>query len=32
MHYSVAYILVKGTIAITGIGDNAYARNADERN
>ena len=32
MHYSVPYILVKGTITITGIGDNAYARNADERN
>ena len=27
-----AYILVKGTIAITGVGDDAAARRADERN
>ena len=30
--YSDAYILVKGKIAITGAGDNAAARQADERN
>ena len=30
--YSDAYILVKGTIAIAGAGDNAAARQADERN
>ena len=29
--YSDAYILVKGTIAITGAGDDAAARQADER-
>ena len=29
--YSDAYILVKGKIAITGAGDNAAARQADER-
>ena len=29
--YSDAYILVKGNIAITGAGDNAAARQADER-
>ena len=29
--YSDAYILVKGNIAITGGGDNAAARQADER-
>ena len=29
--YSNAYILVKGTITITGFGDNAAARKADER-
>ena len=29
--YSDAYILVKGKIAITGAGDNAVARQADER-
>ena len=29
--YSDAYILVKGTITITGAGDNAAARKADER-
>ena len=28
--YSVAYILVKGKIAIFGAGDNAAARKADE--
>ena len=27
-----AYILVKGTITITGTGDDAAARQADERN
>ena len=27
-----AYILVKGTITITGAGDDAAARRADERN
>ena len=26
-----SYILVKGTITVTGAGDNADARNADER-
>ena len=31
-HYSDAYILVEGSIAITGAGDNAEARQADERN
>ena len=30
--YADAYILVKGTITITGAGDNAAARRADERN
>ena len=30
--YSDAYILIKGRIAITGIGDDAAARQADERN
>ena len=30
--YSDAYILAKGTIIITGDGDNAAARQADERN
>ena len=30
--YSDAYILVKGTITITGAGDDAAARQADERN
>ena len=30
--YSDAYILVKGKITITGAGDNAAARQADERN
>ena len=30
--YSDAYILVKGTIAITGAGDNDGVRRADERN
>ena len=29
---SDAYILVKGTITITGVGDDAAARQADERN
>ena len=29
--YGDAYILVKGTITITGLGDNAAARHADER-
>ena len=29
--YSDTYILVKGTIKITGAGDNAAARQADER-
>ena len=29
--YSDAYILVKGTVAITGAGANAAARQADER-
>ena len=29
--YSNAYILVKGTITIAGAGDNAAARQADER-
>ena len=29
--YSDAYILVKGTITITGAGDNAAAKQADER-
>ena len=29
--YSEAYILVKGKITITGAGDNALARQADER-
>ena len=29
--YSVAYILVKGKIAITGPGDDAAARQVDER-
>ena len=30
--YTDPYILVKGTIAITGAGDAAAARRADERN
>ena len=30
--YADAYILVKGTIIITGAGDDAAARQADERN
>ena len=30
--YADAYILVKGSITITGAGDNAAARRADERN
>ena len=30
--YSDAYILVKGTITITGAGSDAAARNTDERN
>ena len=30
--YSDAYILVKGTITITGEGNNAVARQVDERN
>ena len=30
--YVDAYILVKGSITITGAGDNAAARRADERN
>ena len=30
--YSNAYMLVKGTIAITGLGADAPARQADERN
>ena len=30
--YSDAYILVKGTITITGAGDNTAARQTDERN
>ena len=30
--YADAYILVKGEITITGRGDNADARHADERN
>ena len=30
--YGDAYILVKGTITITGAGDNAAAKQADERN
>ena len=30
-NYSDAYILVKGTITITGAGDDAAARQADER-
>ena len=29
--YADSYILVKGTIAITGAGGNAHARNADKR-
>ena len=29
--YSDAYIFVKGTITIAGAGDNAAARQADER-
>ena len=29
--YGDAYILVKGKITITGAGDNAVARHADER-
>ena len=29
--YADAYILVKGTITITGAGDDAAARRADER-
>ena len=30
--YADAYIVVKGTITITGAGDDAAARRADERN
>ena len=30
--YADAYILVKGTITITGAGDDAATREADERN
>ena len=30
--YADAYLLVKGTITITGAGDDAAARRADERN
>ena len=30
--YADAYILIKGTITITGAGDGAAARRADERN
>ena len=30
--YADSYILVKSTITITGAGDNAAARQADERN
>ena len=30
--YADAYILVKGAITITGVGDDAAARQADERN
>ena len=30
--YADAYILAKGTITITGAGDDAAARRADERN
>ena len=30
--YADAYILVKGTITITGVGNDAAARQADERN
>ena len=30
--YADAYILVKGTITITGAGDNAAARQLDQRN
>ena len=30
--YADSYILVKGTITITGAGDDAAARRADERN
>ena len=30
--YADSYILVKGTITITGAGDDAAARQADERN
>ena len=29
--YRDAYVLVKGKITITGVGDNATARQADER-
>ena len=32
MCYSDAYILAKGTIAITGEEDNGAAKEADERN
>ena len=31
-NYSDAYILFKGTIGITGAGDDDVARQADERN
>ena len=31
-HYADSYILVKGTITITGAGDDAAAKRADERN
>ena len=30
--YSDAYILIKGTLTITGVGDDAAARQTDERN
>ena len=30
--YSDAYILLKGRITVTGVGDDAAARQADERN
>ena len=30
-NYSGAYIIVKGKITITGVGDNAAAKQADER-
>ena len=30
--YNDVYILIKGTLTITGLGDNAAARQTDERN